>query len=614
MCGIAGFVGQGNHEDLNSMSEAIAYRGPDNRGEYRDKQSGLFFAHRRLSIVDKDNGAQPMQDSTANLVIVFNGEIYNCFDLRKQLIQDGYVFRSSHSDTEVLLNGYRKWGNELPNHLNGMFAFAIYDNLENKIFLARDRFGEKPLYYFSDNKNFIFSSELKSLTQHSVVKEEIDNISLQKYFAYGYLPGSLTIYKKCFKLKPAHYAIFNLSSKEVNTRPYWSFKLTPDYSITNEDLVLEELDYLLGNAVESRLMSDMPLGFFLSGGLDSSSVLAYATKLLDKEQINSFTIGFKEKSFDESSHAKRVSDFLGINNHLKILNLDDVKSLCPQILAKLDEPIADASILPTYFLSEFAKKHVSVALSGDGGDEMFAGYDPFSALKIAEYYNKFIPNILHNKIIKLADYLPISRENMSFDFKVKRALKGLSYKKEFWNPVWLAPACPEQIQELFQEPLSVEELYSEVVDLWDATKNLDMLSKTMEYYTHFYLPSSVLTKLDRASMLNSLETRAVFLDKDLAEFCMKLPNHFKYKNGCRKYILKRLLRNKLPAEVLTRKKKGFGMPISKWLMNFPEHVPMQKLQNVNMEKVNKLWGDHRSCKQDNRLFMWSWFVLQTFIK
>ncbi len=613
MCGIAGFVGEGSDHDLISMADDIVHRGPDGRGLYSDKSKAVFLAHQRLSVVDIEGGHQPMRDSNDEVILVFNGEIYNCLSLRNSLTADGYKFKTSHSDTEVILNGYKKWGTDIPKYLNGMFAFVIYDRLNHQIFMARDRFGEKPLYYYFDHKNLIFSSELGSVTKHTVVSPELDSLAVQKYFAYGYVPAPLTIYKNCYKLKPGHSISYDLHNKKIISNEYWKFRLEPDLSLTDEGRVIEELDYLIENAVKSRLMSDVPLGLFLSGGIDSSAILAYTCKSMDKSKIKTFTIGFNENSFDESEYANNIAEYFEVENLQKKLYLNDAKNLCPAILSRLDEPVGDASIIPTYFLSEYTRQYVKVALSGDGGDELFAGYDPFNALKLAEIYKKIVPKLLHKGVVRLAEMLPISRSNMSFDFKVKRALKGLSYNEQLWNPVWLAPSDPGEINELFNKAVRTDELYSEAIEVWNERNNLDMIDKTLEFYTKFYMPGNILTKVDRASMMNSLESRAVFLDKDLAEFCMRLPNHFKYKNGTKKYILKKLLQKKVPKDVLERKKKGFGLPVSKWLMDFPEEIPMRKVMGMDMRQVEKLWSMHRESKQDNRLFMWNWYVLQQFI-
>ena len=615
MCGLAGFIGVGDDSDIKKMSSKLIHRGPDKLGYYRDVSESLFFAHSRLSIIDlSDKSSQPMVNDSKDLTVIFNGEIYNFLELREQLQRKGYKFKSN-SDTEVLIHGYQEWGSQLPQFLNGMFAFVIYDKKNKKLFLCRDRFGEKPLYYFFDGKNFAFSSELSSLTQYSKIDLQHSSLALKKYFAYGYIPAPLTLYEKCYKLPPGNSAIFDLDSKKFASEPYWRFEINNEYSGRSESDLLEELDFLLKRSVKSRLNADVDLGLFLSGGLDSSTVLAYASEILDKDQIKTFTIGFNESSFDESRYAAQVADFFGVKNFTKTLSHQEVWNISAKVLAGLDEPIADSSILPTYSLAEFAKKHVTVALSGDGGDEMFAGYDPFDALRIADFYDKVMPKFLHKKLITISDLLPKSSgQNMPFSFKVKRALTGLSYEKNLWNPVWLSPLNPDQINDLVNEPIRADDLYSEAIEIWDRGRDKNMIDKTIEFYTNLYLPGSVLAKVDRATMMNSLESRAVFLDKDLADFCMKLPSGFKFRNGQKKYLLKKLMEKKLPKNIVERKKKGFGVPVSKWLTDSSIETPKVSIEGLDQKFADSLWMDHKNKKSDNRLFVWSWFILQKFSK
>lgn len=616
MCGISGFVGKGDIDDVKRMSSKLVHRGPDDCGIYHDNSNNLFFAHQRLIILDKEGSKQPMQDDQGEIVVNFNGEIYNFLELQKILIEDGYNFKSLNSDTEVLIHGYKKWKTDLPKFLNGMFALVIYDKKNQQLFITRDRFGEKPLYYFFDNKNFAFASEIKSLIEYPLVKAKINNIALQKYFAYGYVPAPLTLYQNCYKLKAGDLAIFEIKEAILKTEPYWRFEINPDYKLNyrNEDDLIEELDYLIRNAVKIRLKSDVDLGIFLSGGLDSSAVVAYSSEILNRNQIKTFTVGFEEHSFNESTHAKKIADFFSIHNNCQILNLKTLQNLYPEIVTKIDEPINDPSLIATYFLNKFARQEIKVALNGDGGDELFAGYDTFSALRIAQFYELIIPKTLHKKISFLANFLPRSDVNMSFDFKLKKALNGLNYKQQLWHPVWLASLNLEQIQDLFNTNVTIEELYCEAIALWNRDKNLNIIDRSSEFYVNFYLAGNILPKSDQASMLNSLESRAVFLDKEIADFAMKLPSHFKLNNNCKKYLLKKLLLKKLPKEIVNRSKKGFGVPISKWLANIQTTIPTNQIPEINHKYAATLWQEHQTKQKDHRLFIWSWVVLQEFLK
>jgi asparagine synthase (glutamine-hydrolysing) len=612
MCGIAGFVGRGDGVDLAAMVEALVHRGPDGEGFFHDPAERLFLGHRRLSIVDLSGGAQPMWNEHRSVGVVFNGEIYNHLGLRRILTAKGHRFTTDHSDTEVLVHGYEEWGEDLPAQLNGMFAFAIYDVARRRMLLARDRFGEKPLYYYERAGFFAFASELSALCRHRDVETRLDHRALQKFFAYGYLPAPNAIVLNARKLPGGSCLTYDMTSGKSRVRSYWRFRLDPDASLHEgkEESLAEELRGLLSQAVARRLMSDVPLGVFLSGGIDSASVLAFAKRQPNAEGTKSFTIGFTEPSFDESGAARDMARALGSQHSERMLSLDVAKSMFREVLAKLDEPLGDPSILPTFLLARFAREQVTVALSGDGGDELFAGYDPFAALQLARWYAWLMPSALHRRMRSLAELLPISAANMSWDFKLKRALAGLSYGPEVWNPAWMAPVEPKLLRCMFNEPLSVEEVYSEAIELWSAEPGKSILDRTLEFFTNIYLPDNILTKVDRATMMSSLESRAVFLDNDLVDFCQKLPSHFKYRNGSRKYLLKKAVAPLLPKEALHRPKKGFGMPVGLWLRSFPSNPQWASVDGINGEWVERSWRAHKSGSADNRMMLWCWLSLQ----
>jgi asparagine synthase (glutamine-hydrolysing) len=616
MCGIAGFVGLGDEQQLAAMSNALIHRGPDSKGAHVDPPNQVFLAHRRLAILDIEGGSQPMWNEDGQICIVFNGEIYNYLELKKALISAGHIFRSHHSDTEVLVHGYEQWGENLPLHLNGMFAFAIYDRSRRRLFFSRDRFGKKPLYYSARRGFFAFASELTALLKHPSVKNSIDENSVKKYFGYGFIPAPNSLYENIAKLPGGHSMSYDIVSSVVNVTPYWRFRIEPPDRIPSDPVASwgEELRALLSQAVKRRLISDVPLGIFLSGGLDSSAVLAFATDHIPPEQINTFSIGFDEASFDESRFAKRVAGLFRSLHHHQVLNLDQARELWPTILAGLDEPIGDSSILPTYLLCRFARQSVTVALGGDGGDELFAGYDPFKALGSANWYTRIIPKWLHRGLRSLADVLPVSERNMSLEFKVKRALRGVSYPESVWNPVWLGALEPSDLQQLFHEPVRYEELFEEAIAAWETSKADNPVDRSLEFYTRFYLQDGILTKIDRASMMVSLEVRAPFLDNDVVEFARKIPHAYKLRKGETKYLLKKSLENTLPRDIVYRAKKGFGVPLASWLKRWPE--PANELRNPQPDTawVSRQWKDHRAGKADNRLFLWSWIVLQHHLR
>ncbi len=611
MCGIAGFAGLGDAVDLAAMTAALAHRGPDGQGVYVDAPAAVHLGHRRLAIIDLAGGAQPMWTADERIGVVFNGEIYNHRELRAELERRGHAFRSGHSDTEVLLHGWREWGEALPERLNGMFAFALYDRARRQLFLARDRFGEKPLYYYRKPGLFAFASELSALRRHRGFAGGLSLRSLQKFFAYGYLPAPNALYEGAAKLPGGSHLTFDLASGAMRIQFYWRFRLEPDDGLraADEDRLAEELRHLFCQAVQRRLMSDVPLGVFLSGGIDSASVLAAAAQHQPPTGVRTFTIGFREASFDEAPAALATARAFGTAHAQEILDFDRARALVPEVLARLDEPLGDPSLIPTFLLGRFARQQVTVALSGDGGDELFAGYDPFRALAPARLYRRLVPPPLHRGIRCLAELLPISSRNMSWDFKVRRALTGLSYPPSLWNPVWMAPVEPQAMKDLFHAPLDVEDVYSEAISLWDEGAGKSIVDRTLEFFTNVYLQGDILAKVDRATMMNSLESRAVFLDNDLVEFCRRLPAHFKYRNGERKYLLKRAMAPLLPRAVMTRPKKGFGIPAARWLRALPQTSP------IALDGVDTAWLDaarraHRAGIGDHRLLLWCWLSLQ----
>lgn len=613
MCGIVGFVGVGNRGDLAVMMEALAHRGPDGDGTHCEEDKGLFLGHRRLAIVDLEGGAQPMWNTDRSIGIIFNGEIYNHRELRRDLEERGYRFHTDHSDTEVLIHGYAEWGDELPIRLNGMFAFCIYDRMRKRLFLARDRFGEKPLHFARQGKLFAFASELTAITRHSHFTTRFKHRSLQKFLAYGFVPAPNSILEDCQKLPGGSALSFNIETGDLCTWRYWQFRLEPDQALLErpEQELAEELRGHLFEAVRRRMVADVPLGFFLSGGLDSGAVLAGATRLQPADRLKCFTIGFTEPSYDESKYAAQVAAAFGTRHEIEWLELGSARELTPFVLSRLDEPLGDASILPTYLLSRFTRRHVTVALSGDGGDELFAGYDPFAALAPAKLYRAFVPRPLHVLLRESVRRLPMSARNMSLGFKLKRTLTGLNYAPPLWNPVWLAPAEPGLIAHLFEEALTPEELYSEALEVWEAGGTPSLVDRTLEFYTNFYLQDDILTKVDRAAMMCSLESRAVFLDNDMVDFCRRLPQCYKLRGSKRKYLLKKALEGILPPDIIKRPKKGFGIPTATWLLSMPEQPPLVPLKGMHMDRVGQAWSEHRGGIADHRLLLWGWLSLQS---
>jgi asparagine synthase (glutamine-hydrolysing) len=617
MCGICGFVGSGDRDVLASMNEAMIHRGPDAGGVWSDDREAVYLGHRRLSIIDLSGGAQPMWTADNALGIVFNGEIYNHLELRDELMQSGHVFMTDHSDTEVLLHGYRQWGRELPLRLNGMWAFALYDRARRELFLSRDRFGKKPLFYSLQNHTFAFASELSSLIRHPAITAAVHAGSLKKYFAYGYIPAPSSLYRQVFKLPGGHNLLLEIDSMTCRVSKFWDFVLEPfDRIPENPEATWgEELRDLLKKSVRRRLMSDVPLGVFLSGGIDSSAITAFAAEAAGQARMKSFSIGFEEASFDETKYARIIADRYCTEHHEEILSIERARGLLPDIVGKLDEPMGDSSLMPTYLLCQETRKHVTVALAGDGGDELFAGYDPFRALGLAKWYDHLVPGAVHRAIRMAVAALPSTHRNMSLDFRLKRTLRGLSYPRRMWNTVWLGPLDPLDIEALFGEPTDIEEVYAEAIEQWDACKQETLVDKTLQFYTKLYLQDDILVKADRASMMNSLEVRAPFLDVELVDFVRKIPHAYKYRNGQTKYILKKALEPVLPREILYRSKKGFGVPIGRWFQEGSLSLEGRGLlPNLHAPYIDQMAEDHHACREDHRAFLWNVWLLNSWNK
>lgn len=615
MCGICGFVGAGDRGILASMNEAMVHRGPDAQGLWYDAQEAVYLGHRRLSIIDLSGGAQPMWTADGSLCIVFNGEIYNHLELREELIGAGHHFLTDHSDTEVLLHGYRHWGQDFVSRLNGMWAFALYDRKRRELFLSRDRFGEKPLFYSLQNGAFAFASELTALIRHPQITAGIHEGSLKKYFAYGYIPAPSTLYRATFKLPGGHNLLLKCDAMTFRVSKYWDFVLEPFERppAHPEEEWGEEIRDLLRKSVRRRLMSDVPLGVFLSGGIDSSAITAFAAEAAGGDRMKSFCIGFEEASFDETKYARIIAELYHTEHCEEILSMERARELLPEIVGKLDEPMGDSSLIPTYLLCKETRKHVTVALSGDGGDELFAGYDPFRALGMATWYDRLVPGPVHQAIRMAVAALPSTHGNMSLDFRLKRTLRGLSYPRRLWNAVWLGPLDPRDLEALFREPTDIEEVYAEAIEQWDACRQENLVDKTLQFYTKLYLQDDILVKADRASMMNSLEVRAPFLDIDLVDFVRKIPHTYKYRNGRTKYILKKALEPVLPRKILYRQKKGFGMPVGKWFQGGYLSLDGKRYPScLDQGFIKQSLESHRQNRIDNRLFLWNAWLLSVW--
>ncbi len=602
MCGIAGFVGNGNEKILARMQQAIAHRGPDDAGTYCELGVGL--AHVRLAIIDlSPAGHQPMWDHEGRVAIVFNGEIYNYKILQAELRKLGHTF-VSQSDTEVILEGYKEWGADVFKKIDGMFAIALWDVREKKLLLARDRMGKKPLYWGTSNNNstLFFGSELKALVEHPDFKRDVDGFSLAYYLCFDSVPTPRSIWDGVQKLEPGSW--LEWKDGKIKQEKFWELDFTTT-DITPDEAV-QKLDSLILEATKARLMSDVPLGVFLSGGIDSSTVAYYAQKT-SSSKIKTFSLGFHEKSYDETSYAQAVAKHLGTEHQEQYVTAQDMLDVIPFVADIFDEPVADASVIPTYLLSKLTRQHVTVALGGDGGDELFDGYQTF----VAEQFRSFFPLIRALGPLALA-VLPSSDKYFSLDFKIKKFLDGAKFAGAESHARWLASFQPEELNKMVGgDPYP---------GLAHQSRFMPLAQKLgiNEFYQRRYMMDQVLVKVDRASMRSALEVRAPLLDTKVVEFANSLPKNFKVHGITTKYILKKLMSDKLPREVVWRKKKGFAVPLAAWfrgplvplLDDLLSKKSIEQTGWLNYEYVAKLRSDHSEKKANNAKKLWNLVTLE----
>jgi asparagine synthase (glutamine-hydrolysing) len=620
MCGICGLAladasAVPERAELQRMNDAIVHRGPDDEGFHLGPGVGL--AMRRLKIIDLEGGHQPMYNEDGRIAVVFNGEIYDFDRLREDLLTRGHTFRT-RSDTEVLVHLYEEHGEDLARHIHGMFAFAIWDTPRRRLVLGRDRMGKKPLHYRLQDGLLVFGSELKSLLAHPAVTRELDPTSLARYLHYEYVPAPHTIYRGIRKLQPGHVAVFE--GGRLTTRPYWDLpRPSEDTDVPSREECAEEVAALIDRAVRRRLVSDVPLGIFLSGGIDSSAVAAFATRA--SARVRTFNIRFEDPSFDESSWARKVAAHLGTEHLEETLTPASLLDLVPRVAELLDEPLGDASLLPTYLLSRFTRQHVTVALGGDGGDELFAGYPTYQAHKLVPYYLA-LPRFLRTGVIEpLVRALPVSHGNISFDFKAKRFVAGASVPLPLRNSLWLGSFAPEELDVLSRElrpQVAQGALHDVAAAAWQASQAPDVLDRLLYLDLKMYLQDDILVKVDRATMACSLEARAPLLDTDLVEFVSRLPARLKLEFMTTKSLLKRALRGLLPDDVLDRPKKGFGIPVARWARAelrplFQEKLGRERVTRDGIfdpDTVDRLMAEHQQGLADHRKKLWTLLVFQ----
>jgi len=626
MCGIAGFIdfGLNSSETIaQKMGAKIQHRGPDSCGSFFENNNSyqIGFAHQRLSIIDlSKDGHQPMSLPGGNpLTIVFNGEIYNYKEVRKTLEATGVEFKTN-SDTEVILCAWRKWGKECIAHFNGMFAFAVFDSLNQKVTLVRDRAGVKPLYVYQKNDVIIFGSELKSLMVHPKFEKVIDIDATALFMQYGYYPEPYTVFKNCTKLKAAHTLEIDLKNQQTTISEYWSLKHnfhSNENSNKSENEILEELEYLMTSAFDYRMVSDVPVGVFLSGGYDSTAVTALLQNST-KQAINTFTIGFEEDAYNEAPHAKKVAQYLGTNHTESYCTFKDAMAIIPKLPKIYDEPFADSSAIPTTLVSEIAVKEVKVALSSDGGDELFSGYGKYlTTKKYVEQLSKFSGSKPIENLLNIMDpLLPKSKMGFNFDRRYSRVKELISAGVSPLKSMQLSSQnlMSKELNKLFVAEIEIPFCnFEKVLDDYSSGDPFNAML-IGDYKT--YMVDDILTKVDRAAMSVGLEGREPLLDYRLAEYLASVPYALKTKDGIPKYLLKEILHKYVPKEIMDRPKMGFAIPVIKWMKNELRELLESELSEervksagiFNYNEVERLKNNYLAGKNQDFNPVWFLFI------
>lgn len=623
MCGIAGKYNfrDGSPVDpalIRRMCDVMAYRGPDDSGVYTSGPVGL--GHRRLSIIDlSDAGHQPMSSQDGSIWITFNGEIYNFLDLRKDLVKRGHRFKSD-CDTEVIIALYQEYGEECVDFLRGMFALAIWDAPKQKLFMARDRIGKKPLFYYSNGKSIIFGSEIKAILQDTNVTKEIRYDALADYFKYLYVPDPKTIYQNIHKLRPGHF--LTCDNQGIRETEYWdlSFRETTALSETG---ICEKLDAMLNEAVQLRMISDVPLGAFLSGGIDSSAVVAMMAGN-QAAPVTTCTIGFDSERFDEVGYARTVADLFNTDHH-EFTVRQKAEKILEDLAFHFDEPFADSSAVPTYYVSKLARTRVTVALAGDGGDENFAGYDKYFMDDVEDRLRRLLPMALRSRLLPHLAGVFWDRDAAVFR-KAYTLLSALARERDCG--FYLSSSEFEDrmfhstLRDDIRRKLAGYDPSRVVLDCYQKADTDDHLSRILYTDMKTYLPGDILVKVDRMSMAHSLEVRAPILDHRFMEFAASIPAEMKYRNGEKKFILKKCLARRLPNSTLYRKKMGFSVPLADWLRGELKDFSAKKLFSgesglsnfFQVDTIRRLWEQHQTRRRDHGTILWSLLMFELWFR
>jgi asparagine synthase (glutamine-hydrolysing) len=617
MCGFAGSLSWDappDAEAVRRMTGALAHRGPDGEGFFC--RGPIALGHRRLAIIDlSDAGREPMADVDDRCVIAFNGEIYNFRELGRELESEGARF-ASRTDTEVILEAYKRWDVECLSRLNGMFAFALWDHARQRLFLARDRAGEKPLFYqVLSGGGLVFASDLDSLRQHPAIGRRVNPAALSHYLTLGYVLGGESFLDGAKRLEPAHALVVERGNAPRRWR-YWNLAehFLRKTSMQSEDEAAEALEALIADSVRMRLVSDVPLGAFLSGGLDSATIVASMTASHPASETHTYSIGFDEPSFSEVPEARAVSRVLGVDHHDQTVRPDMSVEL-PRIAERMDEPLADTSTIPVFFLSAFARRQVTVCLSGDGGDENFAGYETYAADKLRRL-TRWVPSAAIRAVERIAHAaLPVRFEKVGPAEKLRRFLHGHAFNTERAHYAWrLITTGADQLRLLrpeVHELLARHDPFEHFAAHYRDVDGAGDLDRALYVDIKTWLPDGVLVKVDRMTMAHALEARAPFLDHRIMEFAASLPPHWKLKGWRKKHILKRSQRRRLPMDTIDRPKRGFNAPVSRWLNGPLRTVAREAFaagrltEWLDGQQVERLWREHGSGQADHGLILFA---------
>ncbi len=622
MCGICGVLSILNNtisldEIVRQMNSALIHRGPDDEGYFFDEN--IAFGHRRLSIIDLSTGHQPISNEDESIWIVFNGEIYNFQTLRKQLEDAGHRF-STNTDTEVIVHCYEQYGEECVKYFRGMFAFAIWDKRHKKLMLARDRVGKKPLFYAEVDGKFLFASELQAFFKLPWIPREVDHQAIDLYLSYGYIPAPFTAFKGIKKLPIASYLV--LQDGKIKVERYWNLEYLPKLTISEEDACEHTME-LLKEAVKLRMISDVPLGAFLSGGVDSSAIVALMSQLSDKP-VETFSIGFEESAYNELDYARMVAQKFNTNHHEFMVH-PRALDILPKLVRHYGEPYADSSAIPTFYVSSETSKYVKIALNGDGGDENFAGYERYFAHRMAQIYQK-IPTTIRKIIERGVFLLPGTASTRSNVSNLKRfcAFANMPIEKRYiaWMRFVNIDIKPGFYSPEFVANINILESERMVEQLFCQTQGLDIIDSAMSVDVNFCLPYDLMVKVDITSMINSLEARSPFLDHHLMEFSAKLPSSYKLHGRIHKYILKKALKGILPDEILTRRKRGFSIPIDSWFRGelksllYDTVFSSRALQRgyFNTNKLHQIAQEHDTGQKTHGSLLWALLMLEMWHK